>query len=116
METTTMGFIGIIGDILGLYRDYGKENGNYIIISGYILGLYSRHCMHRISNFLDQLETTPLNLVQTPAKSHMAYARTPCALNQPYERGTWVGHDGGSDKNLRLGRKPQQARTSDKNI
>ena len=26
--------------ILGLYRDNGKENGNYYIIIGYILGLY----------------------------------------------------------------------------
>ena len=25
---------------LGLYRDNGKENGNYYIITGYILGLY----------------------------------------------------------------------------
>ena len=41
METT-----GIIGYILGLYWDNGKENGNYrdhrgyIGIIGYILGLY----------------------------------------------------------------------------
>ena len=29
METTIMGYIGIIiGYILGLYRDNGKENGN----------------------------------------------------------------------------------------
>ena len=33
METTIMGFIGCI---LGLYRDNGKENGNYFSI----LGLY----------------------------------------------------------------------------
>ena len=26
--------------MLGLYRDNGKENGNYLIIIGYILGLY----------------------------------------------------------------------------
>ena len=26
--------------ILGLYWDYGKENGNYYSIIGYILGLY----------------------------------------------------------------------------
>ena len=26
--------------VLGLYRDNGKENGNYYIIIGYILGLY----------------------------------------------------------------------------
>ena len=38
METTTMGYIGIIGYILGLYGDNGKENGNYYIIIGYILG------------------------------------------------------------------------------
>ena len=30
----------IIGYILGLYRNNGKENGNYHIIIGYILGLY----------------------------------------------------------------------------
>ena len=29
METTIMGYIGIIGTILGLYWDNGKENGNY---------------------------------------------------------------------------------------
>ena len=29
-----------IGAILGLYRDNGKENGNYYSITGYILGLY----------------------------------------------------------------------------
>ena len=29
METTIMGYKGIIGNILGLYRDNGKENGNY---------------------------------------------------------------------------------------
>ena len=29
METTIMGYIGIIGYILGFYRDNGKENGNY---------------------------------------------------------------------------------------
>ena len=30
MEATTMGYIGIIlRYILGLYRDNGKENGNY---------------------------------------------------------------------------------------
>ena len=35
--------IGVIGYILGLYRDNGKENGNYCSIQGYIgfiLGLY----------------------------------------------------------------------------
>ena len=31
METTTL-YRGYIGDILGLYRDNGKENGNYYII------------------------------------------------------------------------------------
>ena len=32
METTIMGYIGIImGYILGLYRDNGKENGNYYV-------------------------------------------------------------------------------------
>ena len=29
METTIMGYTGIIGYMLGLYRDNGKENGNY---------------------------------------------------------------------------------------
>ena len=29
METIIMGYIGIIGYILGLYWDNGKENGNY---------------------------------------------------------------------------------------
>ena len=29
MEATIMGYKGIIGNILGLYRDNGKENGNY---------------------------------------------------------------------------------------
>ena len=29
METTIMGYIGIIGYILGFYRDNGKQNGNY---------------------------------------------------------------------------------------
>ena len=37
METT--GIIGIIGKKLGLHRDNGKENGNYYITIGYILGL-----------------------------------------------------------------------------
>ena len=38
METARdyRGYIGIIGVILGLYRDNGKENGNYYSI----LGLY----------------------------------------------------------------------------
>ena len=30
----------IIGYILGLYRDNGKDNGNYCLTIGYILGLY----------------------------------------------------------------------------
>ena len=29
METTIMGDIGVIGYILGIYWDNGKENGNY---------------------------------------------------------------------------------------
>ena len=29
METTIMGYMGIIGYILGLYMDNGKYNGNY---------------------------------------------------------------------------------------
>ena len=33
-----------IGAILGLYRDNGKENGNYYSIIGYILGLYRATC------------------------------------------------------------------------
>ena len=28
METTIKGYLGIMGYILGLYRDNGKENGN----------------------------------------------------------------------------------------
>ena len=36
METTILGYIGIIGYILGLYRDNGKENGNYYFLMGYI--------------------------------------------------------------------------------
>ena len=36
-----MGYIGVIGLFWVLYWDNGKENGNYyIIIIGYILGLY----------------------------------------------------------------------------
>ena len=31
METTIMGYIGIIGYMLGLYWDNGKENGNYYL-------------------------------------------------------------------------------------
>ena len=31
METTIMGDTGIIGYILRVYRDNGKENGNYYI-------------------------------------------------------------------------------------
>ena len=38
MEATIMGYIGIIGYILGLYWGNGKENGNYYSI----LGLYRR--------------------------------------------------------------------------
>ena len=37
METTIMGSLGIIWYILGLYRDNGKENGNYRDYRGYIL-------------------------------------------------------------------------------
>ena len=29
METTIMGYLGIVGYILGYYWDNGKENGNY---------------------------------------------------------------------------------------
>ena len=39
METTIMGYRGIMGTILGLYWDNGKENGNYYIIVRYLLGL-----------------------------------------------------------------------------
>ena len=35
------GFLGIIGVILGLYWKNGKENGNYYIMIGYILGIRS---------------------------------------------------------------------------
>ena len=34
-----MGFIGIIWGFIGIYRDNGKENGNYYSTIGYILGL-----------------------------------------------------------------------------
>ena len=41
METTIMGlYRDYIGYILGLYWDNGKENGNYYIKIGYIVGLY----------------------------------------------------------------------------
>ena len=30
----------VVNNILGLYRDSGKENRNYYIIIGYIIGLY----------------------------------------------------------------------------
>ena len=33
-------YVGIIAYILGLYRDYGKEDGKYYIIMGQNLGLY----------------------------------------------------------------------------
>ena len=40
METTIMGlyrgYIGIIGSILGLYRDNGKENGNCYLGCGFL--------------------------------------------------------------------------------
>ena len=31
METTIMGYIGIIGYILGFYKDNGQEHGNYYV-------------------------------------------------------------------------------------
>ena len=37
-ETTIMGYIGIMGYILDLYRDNGKENGNYYNIPDQGLG------------------------------------------------------------------------------
>ena len=41
MQATRMGYIGIIRYILGLYNMGigGKENGNYYVTMGYILGL-----------------------------------------------------------------------------
>ena len=40
-----VGYIGYIGGyvrvILGLYKDNGKQSGNYYIIIGYTLGLQS---------------------------------------------------------------------------
>ena len=36
-----MGYIGIIGTILGLYWDNGKENGNYTSIFRTLFGLGS---------------------------------------------------------------------------
>ena len=35
METTIMGYVGMVGYILGLYCENGKANGNYY------LGFYS---------------------------------------------------------------------------
>ena len=32
----------IVGNILGLYRDNGQENGNYYNIVGHILGSYRK--------------------------------------------------------------------------
>ena len=32
METTIMGYTEIMGYILGLYKDKGKENGNYYLL------------------------------------------------------------------------------------
>ena len=52
METTIMGYIGIIGTILGLYRDNGKENGNYRIIIGHILGLYRDNGKENGNNYI----------------------------------------------------------------
>ena len=40
METTIIGYI--LGFILGLYWDNGKENGNYYIIIGYRSGQYNQ--------------------------------------------------------------------------
>ena len=40
METTIMGYIGMIGYMSGLYRDTGKENGNHYSRIGFILVLY----------------------------------------------------------------------------
>ena len=33
METTIMGYVGIVGVILGLYWHNGKSNGNYYSIA-----------------------------------------------------------------------------------
>ena len=49
METTIMGYIGTTvttGNMLGLYWDNGKENGNYYIITGYLYGV-----IHRLGAF-----------------------------------------------------------------
>ena len=40
IETTIMGYIGIIGYILGLYWDNGKENGNHYRLMEYIFWGY----------------------------------------------------------------------------
>ena len=42
METTMMGYLGIIGNTLGLYRDEGKQNGSYYITTKCIYWGYSR--------------------------------------------------------------------------
>ena len=39
METSVMGYIGIIGYILGLYWDNGEENGNYYLGSRGYMGI-----------------------------------------------------------------------------
>ena len=45
----TAKFIWVVVKIMeGLYRDNGKENGNYSTILGYILGLYG--CMSKLGS------------------------------------------------------------------
>ena len=43
METTSKGVLGVIGYILGLHRDNGKENGKYYIITVYY-SLFALFC------------------------------------------------------------------------
>ena len=44
MQATRMGYIGIIRYILGLYRDNGKENGDYYIHNGVYIGFELDPC------------------------------------------------------------------------
>ena len=43
METTIMGYVGVVGVIFGLYWGNGKENGNYC--NGLYRGLFSSAAM-----------------------------------------------------------------------
>ena len=63
-EAFSLGFIWqlqIIRVIKGLYRDNGKENGNYYIIIGYKLGFHMGGCQN-YGPFLDPCSNTPPNI------------------------------------------------------